>query len=294
VASGACLSPVFDELARLHAAPGPLRRPWLRAAAVALCCAVAKRGGPTRPRVLPGDARIARFEILIRTHLADAWQLLDYASALRMPERHLRRLCFAATGVLAHGFVEATRMREAHRLLAYTRIQVQEVGFEVGIDDFAVFACAFRQFLGMSATDYRRRLEGDVWGTAFQRLSGYRGPNSQHGWPERPRRTNQRQHIARGEERAFRDMDEISRLNLELSDAGQINGEDGAPLARATAISAHRATVIGAQDHNALGFGAGLGQAANGGCSRGTCRRPVVGAWQHSHTVFNGSNGMKW
>jgi AraC family transcriptional activator of pobA len=161
VASGAGLSPVFEELARLHAVQGPLRRLRLRAAAVTLCCAVAELGGLERPQVLPGDTRIARFEELIRTHLADGWQLSDYASALRMSERHLRRMCLATTGVSAHGFVEATRMLEACRLLAYTRMQVQEVGFALGIDDPAYFARAFRRVLGMSASDYRRRLETD-------------------------------------------------------------------------------------------------------------------------------------
>jgi AraC family transcriptional activator of pobA len=40
-------------------------------------------------------------------------------------------------------------------------MQVQEVGFALGIDDPAYFARAFRRVLGMSASDYRRRLEAD-------------------------------------------------------------------------------------------------------------------------------------
>ncbi|NEY90121.1 helix-turn-helix domain-containing protein [Tabrizicola oligotrophica] len=160
VAAAGGMEPLFQDIARLHAAPDPLRRLKLRAAALALCCAVAEAGGE-RPDRSEGDARIARFEELIRAHLADGWQLADYAGALAVSERHLRRLCLAGTGLSAHGFLEATRLREACRLLAYTRMRAQEVGFALGFDDPAYFARAFRRGMGMSASDYRRRLEGD-------------------------------------------------------------------------------------------------------------------------------------
>lgn len=150
---------LFQNLARLHAAPDPFRRLKLRAAALMLCCAVAEAGGE-RPEHSEGDARMARFEELIRAHLADDWQMTDYATALAVSERHLRRLCLAATGLSAQGFLEATRLREACRLLAYTRMRAQEVGFALGFDDPAYFARAFRRGMGMSCSEYRRRLEG--------------------------------------------------------------------------------------------------------------------------------------
>lgn len=63
VICGAGPSPVFEEPARLHAAQGPLRRLRLRAAAVTLCCAVAELGGPARPQVWPGGARMRVQEV---------------------------------------------------------------------------------------------------------------------------------------------------------------------------------------------------------------------------------------
>jgi AraC-like DNA-binding protein len=97
VIRGAGLLPVFEALARLNAAQEPLRRLQPRAAAVALCCAVAELGGPARPKVRPGDARM----------------------------------------------------------------RVQEVGYAPGFDDPAYHARAFRRVLGISASDYRRRLEAE-------------------------------------------------------------------------------------------------------------------------------------
>lgn len=159
VLSAGKVAPLFSTIAQHHAAQVPLRRLKLRAAAVMLCCAVAEAAGESLDGAAR-DGRIARFEELIRAHLADVWKLADYARALAMSERHLRRLCLATKGVSAHGFLEATRLREACRMLAYTRMRAQDVGFALGFDDPAYFARVFRRGMGMSVTEYRRRLEG--------------------------------------------------------------------------------------------------------------------------------------
>ena len=69
-------------------------------------------------------------------------------------------MCLTLTGLSAHALIETTRLREACRLLAYTRMQVQEVGFATGFDDPAYFARAFRRGMGLSPGDYRARLNG--------------------------------------------------------------------------------------------------------------------------------------
>ncbi|MCX7644033.1 MAG: helix-turn-helix domain-containing protein [Rhodobacteraceae bacterium] len=156
VLPGAGLGPLMDRIAERHAESGPLRRLRLRAAAIDLCCEVAARGdsaagtgaAPTLPQL----------EALIRAHLADGWKVTDYARALGLSDRHLRRLCVEATGLSTHGFIAATRLREACRLLAYTRMQVQQVGFALGFDDPAYFVRVFRQGMGLSPTEYRRRI----------------------------------------------------------------------------------------------------------------------------------------
>lgn len=151
----------FRTLAAIHAEGGALRRLRLRATALALCCAVAELVPATAPtRAVPGaDPRIAAFEALVRGHLDRHWQLADYAQALALSERHLRRLCVSATGLSARALIETIRLREASRLLAYTRMRVQEVGFALGYEDPAYFARVFRRGTGLSPGDYRARLE---------------------------------------------------------------------------------------------------------------------------------------
>ncbi len=155
---GAGLEGAMDAIAARHADSGPLRRLRLRAAAIDLCCAVSERGEGAAETV--ALSHIPQLEALIRTHLADGWQVTDYAQALRLSDRHLRRLCLEATGLSTHGFIAATRLREACRLLAYTRMQVQEVGFALGFDDPAYFVRVFRQGMQLSPTEYRRKIAG--------------------------------------------------------------------------------------------------------------------------------------
>jgi AraC family transcriptional activator of pobA len=157
-AGGAGLEAVMDNIAARHAESGPHRRLRLRAAVIELCCDTAERGNAAGDAVaLP---HIPHLEALIRAHLPDGWQVTDYARALGLSDRHLRRLCVEATGLSTHGFVAATRLREACRLLAYTSLQVQEVGFALGFDDPAYFVRVFRQGTNLSPSEYRRRIGG--------------------------------------------------------------------------------------------------------------------------------------
>lgn len=150
----------FAVIAAAHEGQGAFRRLRLRAAALDLGCAVAEAIGA--PVVAPevADPRMARFEALIRRELGSGWQLADYARELGLSERHLRRLCRGATGLSAHAYLEGVRLREACRLLAYTRMQVQEVGFALGFDDPAYFGRVFARVTGLSPGAYRARLEG--------------------------------------------------------------------------------------------------------------------------------------
>lgn len=106
------------------------------------------------------DPRLARFEAQIRARLRDGWTVERHAAALNLSARHLNRLCQAATGQSAHARIEAQRLHEACRLLAYTRMSVQEIGWAVGHADPSYFSRSFRRLTGQSPQDYRRGLNG--------------------------------------------------------------------------------------------------------------------------------------
>ncbi len=154
------LAAIFIALAAVHGGSSALRHLRLRASAMMLGSLVAETAPPQDTENHVGNPRIAAFETLIRSHLDQQWTLADYSAKLAVSERHLRRMCLQATGMSAHMLVETIRLREACRLLAYTRMRVQEVGFALGYDDPAYFARAFRRVSGVSPSNYRTRLDG--------------------------------------------------------------------------------------------------------------------------------------
>lgn len=150
----------FEALAKTHTRMEPFRRTRLRTSAAALVCEVLDclaSGGQHRA---PGDARIERFAELARQNLSAHMSVEHYARELGMSPRNLSRLCRKVTGLSAQPFLEAQAIREACRLLAYTRMSVQQVAYQLGFEDPSYFSRTFRRSVKLSPGEYRKRLNG--------------------------------------------------------------------------------------------------------------------------------------
>lgn len=151
---------LFSRLALEHGRADPIRPVMLRALALELCCEAARALSP-----VPGEKtlsryaeRMAEFEALIRLHLRKKWRLGDYAAAMRITPTQLSRISRAIVGVAASSHLEARLMQEAQRMLAYTRMPIAEVAYDLGYDDPAYFSRAFRRTTGEAPGAYRNRL----------------------------------------------------------------------------------------------------------------------------------------
>lgn len=152
------LSPAFAAIAQTHAENLPYRRTHLRAQAAALFVAILQndQGAQARRR---NDPRIARFEDLVRQSLQTPRSVQDFAADLALSPRHLSRMCRAETGLSAQAYIEAQKMREACRLLAYTRMTASQVAYHLGYDDPSYFSRVFQRNLNLSPRAYRDRFE---------------------------------------------------------------------------------------------------------------------------------------
>ncbi|MFT6875504.1 MAG: AraC family transcriptional activator of pobA [Granulosicoccus sp.] len=99
--------------------------------------------------------RIQQLNTLITANLANRWGPTDYATALSVSTSHLGRLCRQALGMSTSAYIEAARMTEAARLLAFTRMQVADVGYRLGFTDPSYFTRRFHKARGKTPTDYR-------------------------------------------------------------------------------------------------------------------------------------------
>ena len=121
--------------------------------------AAARAAAP--PRDAPGSALQRRFERLLDTRLSEQPTVADCARALAVTPTHLSRVLRAATGQPASRLIEARRMREARRQLAYTSLQVASIAYALGYADPAHFSRVFRRVEGLSPRAFRERLVAD-------------------------------------------------------------------------------------------------------------------------------------
>jgi AraC family transcriptional regulator, transcriptional activator of pobA len=148
----------FDEIAADHAAGQPFRLTCLRAGAAALIATMLRQAPQGRAHA-PRDIRIKRFEAKVLASLHLRLSIDDYARALSISPRTLGRLCKTETGLSAQALVETFKMREACRLLVYTRLSAQQVAYQLGFDDPSHFGRVFQRNLRRSPRAYRKSFE---------------------------------------------------------------------------------------------------------------------------------------
>jgi AraC family transcriptional activator of pobA len=153
---------LFTRIGSEHKADHPARAIMLRALAAEVACLVLRRLDQAQGAGdAAADPRYRQFQTLLNQHLRDSWKLPDYARAIGISERHLSRICRKATGHPAAELIEAAVIREACRLLVYTRATVASVGYGLGFDDPSYFSRAFRRVMGLSPGTYRAGFERD-------------------------------------------------------------------------------------------------------------------------------------
>jgi AraC family transcriptional regulator, transcriptional activator of pobA len=150
------MTALFGLIDQEHGSSHAGRSQMLRALATQLACHVLRNAETgTRTGKNSPDPRFQSFLALLDLHLRDKWRLRDYAGKIGVSERHLGRICRAATGRPAAEIIEAATIRESCRLLAYTRASVATVGYGLGFEDPSYFSRAFRRRMGLSPAAYR-------------------------------------------------------------------------------------------------------------------------------------------
>ncbi len=104
------------------------------------------------------DPRLMAFRALVEGAPSIRLGVAEVARQLGVSERHLSRLCREGAGAAPQEVIHAAVLREACRMLAYTRLQVAEVGLRLGFDDPAYFSRFFQRGMGVSPRVYRDRI----------------------------------------------------------------------------------------------------------------------------------------
>lgn len=103
------------------------------------------------------DAVVAKAKRYILEHLSDDLTRNDVADAVFLDSAYFSRYFKKKTGQSFFDYLTAVRMRRATELLG-TRLMIKEIYEKVGYHDRKYFCNIFRQHMGYSPSEYRRKV----------------------------------------------------------------------------------------------------------------------------------------
>jgi AraC family transcriptional regulator len=100
-----------------------------------------------------------RVEEFIQEHLAEEISLTALAELVELSLYHFARAFKQSFGTPPHRYHMARRMDHARSLLQRPALSVTQVGLQLGFRETSSFTRAFRNFTGLSPSEYRRHRE---------------------------------------------------------------------------------------------------------------------------------------
>jgi AraC-like DNA-binding protein len=118
-------------------------------------------------RPLPNSDGIAALMSFIRERLTDQISVEDAAKHLNVSPSCLSARIKRLTGKTFSELLSEVRLLRAKELLLYSDCRISEVAYSCGFEDHAYFSRRFRQLLGITPGDYRKRgMSGNVSSTS--------------------------------------------------------------------------------------------------------------------------------
>ncbi len=98
---------------------------------------------------------------------AQPLNIATLASIARVSEAHFIRTFHATFGETPHRYLQRRRIERSTSLLRETHLGVTQICLEAGFTSLGTFARTFREIVGESATEYRRRIRVVAVPTCF-------------------------------------------------------------------------------------------------------------------------------
>ena len=103
---------------------------------------------------------IREFNFLVEQHFRDKHKVADYAALLNKSPKTLSNIFQKHSSKSPLQFIQNRKILESKRLLGYSDLQVQEIGYQVGYDDVQSFSRFFKKQTGHSPISYRMNISG--------------------------------------------------------------------------------------------------------------------------------------
>ena len=103
---------------------------------------------------------IREFNFLVEQHFRDKHKVADYASLLNKSPKTLSNVFQLHSSKSPLQFIQNRKILESKRLLGYSDLQVQEIGYQIGYEDIQSFSRFFKKQTGLSPLSYRLNISG--------------------------------------------------------------------------------------------------------------------------------------
>jgi AraC family transcriptional regulator, transcriptional activator of pobA len=95
-------------------------------------------------------AKLRQFEDVIEANYSDTKSVKDYANKLNITEKHLNRITKSCLGKTSTQLISERIVLEAKRMLIYSKLNVSQIGAELGYFDNAYFIRFFKRNTGIT------------------------------------------------------------------------------------------------------------------------------------------------
>ena len=103
---------------------------------------------------------IREFNFLVEQHFRDKHKVTDYATLLNRSPKTLSNIFQKYSSKSPLQFIQNRKILESKRLLGYSDLQIQEIGYQIGYDDVQSFSRFFKKQTGYSPFSYRMNIAG--------------------------------------------------------------------------------------------------------------------------------------
>lgn len=108
---------------------------------------------------IPGNPLAEKARKYVVSHVEDCISLQEVAEHVGVSAGYLSTIFKREYNQSFIDYVNRTKMEYACRLLEEKNLMVMEIAYRLGYENAYYFSKVFRKYMGMSATDYQRRLE---------------------------------------------------------------------------------------------------------------------------------------
>ena len=119
-----------------------------------LCTRLLKVQAHYPTKIIESDI-VREFNFLVEQHFKTKHSVSEYAELLNKSPKTLSNLFSKISSKTPLQYIQDRKMLEAKRLLHHSKLQIQEVAYEIGYDDIQTFSRFFKKKEGVSPSEFK-------------------------------------------------------------------------------------------------------------------------------------------